>query len=350
MKNHKCDIKIGRNILYKIKHQIKDDNKFFVIDKLLYENFQFMYLKNFLEGISSENIYLVESLEKYKNINTFMDIIRKLNEVNLSRNSVLVGIGGGMIGDICGFISAVYMRGIKFINIPTTLLSQVDSSIGGKNGLNFGNSKNLIGTFKQPDQVIIDMKFLESISKRELISGLAETIKYGIIFDHDFLKYIDENLNDIFDMNFEVIQKIVITSCKFKVSVVERDEFDFSTRKILNYGHTLGHALESVTDYNRYTHGEAVIIGMFYEACISYECGFINREYFDYITNILRKFKIDIDLKIFNSKLFYDSLIRDKKNRNKKISFILPVGYSKVLEYMFSIDEIKRFNYSKYCF
>lgn len=349
-KNYKCYINIGKNILQNLKSKIENENYFFVIDKILYEKFQSVHLEDFLKGIPQKNIYLIESIEKNKNVSVALNLILKLSELNFSRNVTLVCIGGGIIGDICGFVSSIYMRGIKFINIPTTLLSQVDSSIGGKNGLNVFDSKNLIGTFKQPDEVFIDIKFLETISKREFISGIGEVIKYGIIFDYNFLSYVDENLDRIFKFDFEIIEKIIYKSCKFKIDVVEKDEFDFSVRKFLNYGHTIGHALESSTNYNLYTHGEAVILGMFYEACISYECGILNEDYFNYIRAVLGKFKISIDKNIFNSELFYNSLLKDKKNRNKKISFILPSDHSKVLEYMFSLDEVKKINYSKYCF
>lgn len=345
-----CSIIIGKDIITKLLDIVENNRCFFVIDKYVYEKFYEIYFKHILFNVNSESMYLIEANEENKNLSTAMNIIEKLSSNNYLRDSILIGIGGGIIGDIIGFVSSVYMRGIKFINVPTTLLSQIDSSIGGKNALNVNGCKNLIGTFNHPEKIIIDIKFLETISKRELVSGLAEAIKYGIIFEYNFLVFIEKNLEKILSLDEDIIKEIIFKSCKFKTSVVKEDEYDFSFRKILNYGHTVGHAIESVTNYNVYTHGEAVLIGMFYEACISYEFGLINEEYFNYIGYVLKKFSINIRQDIFGSELFYRALLRDKKNKLKNISFILPINRSKVLEYYFSLDEIKNIDFSKYCF
>lgn len=347
-----CCITVGKSIVGELNNVIRRNKCFFVIDKYIYEKFYDIYFKNIFSNIDLESIYLLESIEENKSLSIVMNIIKKLNVNNYLRDSILIGIGGGIVGDIVGFVSSIYMRGIKFINVPTTLLSQIDSSMGGKNALNVVECKNLIGTFNHPERIIIDIKFLNTLSKRELISGLAEAVKYGIILEYDFLVFIEENLERILNLDQEVIEKIILNSCKFKMSIVEKDEFDFSLRKILNYGHTIGHAIESVTNYSIYTHGEAVLIGMFYEACISYEFGFIDKEYFNYISYVLKKFGISIDQSILKSEQFYSALLRDKKNKSndKNISFILPVSRSKVLEYYFSLDQIKNIDFLKYCF
>lgn len=345
-----CSIIIGENSLSCLETIINGRKTFFVIDKFLYEKFYDEYFRDVLKNYNKEDIYLLESIEKNKDINIALKIIEKLNERNHLRDSLIIGIGGGVIGDVVGFVSSIYMRGIKFINIPTTFLAQIDSSIGGKNALNIYNGKNLIGTFNHPEKIIIHTKFLNTLTKREFVSGLAEAIKYGIVFEDSFLEYIDKNLDEVFKLNSKIIQNIIVKSCEFKAKVVEKDENDFSIRKVLNYGHTIGHAIESVTNYNLYTHGEAILIGMFYEACISYECEFMDRKYFDYIINILKKFKVNFSRNIFGSELFYEALLRDKKNRLDKISFILPTKRSKVLEYMFSLEELKKIDYMRYCF
>ncbi len=350
LKEGECSIIIGENSLSCLETIINGRKTFFVIDKFLYENFYDEYFIDVLKNYNKEDIYLLESMEKNKDINTALKIIEKLNERNHLRDSLIVGIGGGVIGDVVGFVSSIYMRGIKFINIPTTLLAQIDSSIGGKNALNIYNGKNLIGTFNHPEKIIIYTKFLNTLTKREIVSGLAEAIKYGIVFENSFLEYIDKNLEEVFKLNSKVIQNIIVKSCEFKAKVVEKDEKDFFIRKVLNHGHTIGHAIESVTNYNLYTHGEAVLIGMFYEACISYECGFMDEKYFDYITNVLKKFNVNFNRNIFESELFYEALLRDKKNRLDKISFILPTKHSKVLEYMFLLEELKKIDYMRYCF
>ena len=351
LNDRECIIKIGQNIFENLKDIIRDRNCFFVIDKFVYEKFYDKYFKGCFETIVPiENIYLLESDERNKEINIALKIVDRLIKRNFLRDSILIGIGGGIIGDIVGFVSSIYMRGIEFINIPTTLLSQVDSSIGGKNALNFFNYKNLIGTFNHPKEVIIDIKFLETLPKRELICGLAEIIKYGIILDYNLLEYINDNLEKILSFDKKIIENLIIKSCSFKIGIVSEDEKDFRIRKILNHGHTVGHAIEGLTSYSCYNHGEAVFIGMFYETCIAYELGLIDTEYFNSITNVLRKFKIDFDRNMFCSDDFYNILMKDKKNETEKISFILPVGKSKVLEYMFTIDEFKKIYYYKYCF
>lgn len=344
------EIKIGYNILEDILSS-KDLRKcFFVIDKFIYEKFSNYYFEFIKKNLHEYNIYLLDSIEENKKIDSAIDIVRKLNSGNYLRDAIIIGIGGGIIGDIVGFVSSIYMRGIEFINVPTTLLAQVDSSIGGKNALNVDNGKNLIGTFNYPKEVIIDIKFLETITKRELISGLAEVIKYGIVFHWEFLNYIKENLNSIFQLNKDVLKEIICKSCCYKISVVEKDAQDFSVRKFLNFGHTIGHAIESVTDYKVYTHGESVLIGIFYESCIAFELNLIDKYYFEYICEFIKSFNIVFDNKLLLKDSFYEALLRDKKNKDDRISFILPIGKSKVCERLLSLNEVKILNYSKYCF
>lgn len=344
------EIKIGYNILEDILSS-KDLRKcFFVIDKFIYEKFSNYYFEFIKKNLHEYNIYLLDSIEENKKIDSAIDIVRKLNSGNYLRDAIIIGIGGGIIGDIVGFVSSIYMRGIEFINVPTTLLAQVDSSIGGKNALNVDNGKNLIGTFNYPKEVIIDIKFLETITKRELISGLAEVIKYGIVFHWEFLNYIKENLNSIFQLNKDVLKEIICKSCGYKISVVEKDAQDFSVRKFLNFGHTIGHAIESVTDYKVYTHGESVLIGIFYESCIAFELNLIDKYYFEYICEFIKSFNIVFDNKLLLKDSFYEVLLRDKKNKDDRISFILPIGKSKVCERLLSLNEVKILNYSKYCF
>ena len=173
--------------------------------------------------------------------------------------------------------------GDKIYKYTNTLLAQVDSSIGGKNAINVSGCKNLVGTFNQPHFIVIDNNFLKGLSRREIISGLAEALKYGIVCEYDFLTYIYIYLMDILRGEIEVIREIVKRSCKIKINIIKRDEYDTSIRKILNYGHTVGHAIESVTNYSVYTHGEAVIIGMYYESLIAFKLNLIDETYFAYI-------------------------------------------------------------------
>lgn len=348
-----CEVLVGKNSLNCLNEYLQDKKCLFIIDKLVYSSysrFHSKYLSEIFKDTYKYDVYLLDSIETNKDISVVMDIVRHLSEKNYLRDSVIVGIGGGIIGDIAGFVSSIYMRGISFINIPTTLLAQVDSSIGGKNAINFSHCKNLIGTFNQPDKVLIDINFLTTLSKREIISGLAEIIKYGIICEYEFLTYIKQNLNDILNCDTELIYNVVRRSCEFKIGIIKQDEYDKAIRKILNHGHTIGHAIESITNYSLYTHGEAIIIGMYYESVIAYKFGLITCDYFKYIEEILKSFNIKFDSKILETNEFYDALLIDKKNKHNKISFILPIGKSKVEEYMFSVDEIKGYNLSEYYF
>lgn len=340
---------MGEDSLKHLKDILRYKRCFFIIDKLVYEKFYSTYLVELISGLNHD-IYLFECMEKNKDINIVIEIIETLSKNGYIRDSVLIGIGGGIIGDIAGFVSSIYMRGIQFVNIPTTLLAQVDSSIGGKNAINVSGCKNLVGTFNQPHFIIIDNNFLRGLSRREIISGLAEALKYGIICEYDFLTYIYKNLTDILSGEIEVIREIVKRSCEFKIDIIKRDEYDTSIRKILNHGHTIGHAIESVTDYSMYTHGEAIIIGMYYESLIAFKSNLIDEIYFKHISKILKSFDIKFDNNILNEDRFYESLLMDKKNKFSKISFILPISPSKVEEYMFSVNEIKEFNFSKYHF
>ena len=346
--NKKDYIKISHGAILELKNIIENNKCFFVIDKFIYNNYYNLYFKDILKNVSYNQIYLFDCKEENKHIESVLAIIECLSRENYLRDSVLIAIGGGVIGDTAGFVSSIYMRGIRFINVPTTLLAQIDSSIGGKNAINFQKNKNLIGTFKHPEEILIDIDFLNTISKRELLSGLVEIVKYGIVFESEFLDYINDNLENILNLDRKVVQYIILKSCEFKIKVIQEDQYDFSSRKVLNFGHTIGHALESVTEYSLYTHGEAVLIGMFYETCIAYELGIIKKNYFDYILSILGKFKINIDVNIFKSNSFYEALQRDKKNKKDKISFILPEDFSKVSEYMFSLNKIKKINYARY--
>ena len=179
---------------------------------------------------------------------------------------------------------------------------------------------------------------------------MAEVIKYGIVFEYRFLNYVEKNLKNIFDYDFKILQNVVRESCKFKISVVEKDECDVSVRKFLNFGHTIGHAVESSTDYKVYTHGESVLIGMFFETCIAFELNLINENYFVYICNLIRSFGLTFDTKLFLKDSFCSALLRDKKNKNDKISFILPCGESKVCDREFCLSEIMEFDFSRYYF
>ncbi|MDP2167853.1 MAG: 3-dehydroquinate synthase [Thermodesulfovibrionales bacterium] len=209
---------------------------------------------------------IVPDGEEYKTLLWAEHILGKLLSAKLDRSSFIVALGGGVIGDMAGFAASTYMRGIRFVQAPTTLLAQVDSSVGGKTGVNHPLGKNMIGAFWQPSLVWIDTATLGTLPKKEFIAGMAEVIKYGIIRDSEFFEFIGKNKKDILNLNSKALTRIIKRSCEIKAEVVSKDERESGLRAILNCGHTVGHAIETVTGYTRYLHGEAVAIGMHMEA------------------------------------------------------------------------------------
>lgn len=273
--------------------------------------------------LNFENI-VIPMGEKNKNLETVSKIWKAMNDFGMDRKSLLINFGGGVVCDLGGFCASTYMRGIKFINIPTTLLAQVDASVGGKTGFDFNGVKNLVGTFAEPYQVIIDTSVLKTLPKREYISGLAEVIKYGIIYDKSFFDYLYDKKIE----NKYIIEK----SCEIKTKVVESDFKDNGIRKILNFGHTIGHAVESLslkTD-NPLLHGEAVAVGIMGEAYIAWQIGYITQDELNLVKEILIKYELPIK---YNQDVneIYLILLKDKKNSFNKIKFVLPQRLGKCL-------------------
>lgn len=199
-------------------------------------------------------------------------------EARMTRHSGVVALGGGVVGDLAGFVAATFMRGIPFVQIPTSLIAQVDSSVGGKTAVNHPSGKNMIGAFHQPKLVFIDVEVLNTLPEREFRSGLAEVIKHGLIMDSELFEYIESNQSRILDLDMASIEQIVSRSCKDKATIVEQDEKELNVRALLNYGHTVGHSIEAVTDYNTFRHGEAIAIGMAVEARIAVNMKILDEE------------------------------------------------------------------------
>ncbi|MGN1318137.1 MAG: 3-dehydroquinate synthase, partial [Lachnospirales bacterium] len=221
--------------------------------------------------------YVFKAGEESKNINTICDFYKFFVEKKLDRKSILIALGGGVVGDMCGFAAATYMRGIAFVQIPTTLLSQVDSSVGGKTGIDFMDNKNMVGAFYQPEFVYINSESLKTLPKREVSAGLSEALKYGYIIDKDFLDYFFNNKENIFSLSSEEIIEVIYLSCKAKAYVVSEDEKENGLRAILNFGHTFGHAVETKSEF-KMLHGECVAVGMICGLFYSYKKGFVTME------------------------------------------------------------------------
>ncbi len=296
-----------------------------------------LYGEKVLNSLKKEGfdpyLIIIPDGEIYKDYFWAYHILTKMLEFGFDRRSSLIALGGGVIGDITGFVASVYMRGIAYIQIPTTLLAQVDSSVGGKTAVNHPLGKNMIGTFWQPLLVWIDVETLDSLPEREFISGLSEVIKYGIIWDKDFFDSLVENRGKILKKDKELLISIIKRSCEIKAEVVSRDEKESFLRSILNYGHTIGHAIETITGYSTYLHGEAIAIGMVNEAKISNSLGFLNRESFLKIRETIKNFGLPVDIpSFFDPSMMIKTILLDKKNIEGKIRIVIPeeIGRMKI--------------------
>jgi 3-dehydroquinate synthase len=284
-----------------------------------------LHLGNLLNKIDTKELYIitVPDGEEYKNQDTVDHILESLFNHRLDRDSVLVAFGGGVIGDMTGYVASIYQRGVKFIQIPTTLLAQVDASVGGKTGINNKFGKNLIGAFHQPIGVYIETEFLKSLPKREFSAGVAEIVKMAVTFDKEFFNSLEESdLREDIDSLKEAIKR----SIEIKADVVAKDEMERGVRSVLNYGHTFAHVIENETSYKRYLHGEAVAIGIVMANELAVKLSLLDRDSADRIRALLQRYDLPTTYEIEDVKAFYNAFFLDKKSQNDKIKFILPKG------------------------
>ena len=269
--------------------------------------------------------------EEYKSLEWAAKLYDELLEHKRDRYSFILALGGGVIGDLAGFIASTYMRGISFVQVPTSLLAQVDASIGGKVAVNHPLGKNLIGSFYQPRLVYTDLAVLKTLAHRELIAALAEIIKYGIIKDEEFFGYLETNIGGVKTLNLDVLKKVVATCSRVKAELVSLDEREEKgIRSIINYGHTIGHALEVLTKYKIYRHGEAVSIGMVAAVKIARRMGILNKEGEGRQIELLEKAGLPTRIKDIDTSKIIKALSRDKKAKEGKIRFILATEIGKV--------------------
>jgi 3-dehydroquinate synthase len=263
--------------------------------------------------------------EEYKDLIWLQHIYDELLSHKLDRSSALIAVGGGVIGDMTGFAASTYMRGIAYIQVPTTLLAQVDSSVGGKTGVNHKLGKNMIGAFWQPRLVLVDIDTLRTLPERELLAGLAEVIKYGIIYDKELFDFLADNRDRIVGLDGEAVAHIVRRSCEIKAEVVAKDEREAGLRTILNYGHTIGHAIETVTEYRRFLHGEAVAIGMCLEARLSRMLDFIDEVQASRIEDVIDSYGLPSKKPSnISAHSIFLAMQLDKKAVAGELKFVLP--------------------------
>lgn len=299
---------------------------------LFYDSKLGKYKSALLKKIANKNITLIsiQARETSKNISQVIKIYKNISKKNIDKKSVIVALGGGVVGDIAGFVASTYLRGISYIAVPTTILSQVDSSIGGKNGVNLDSGKNLVGTFYQPDTIIIDFNYLKSLPVREIVSGLGEVLKYSIL--HKKIKFPEFEDHKYAKQKFlKTIQKLTPACVSYKMSLVKKDEFDEKgIRQLLNLGHTFGHVLETLTHYKAYKHGEAVIWGIKFACVVSYSKGLMSFKDFREIMNLANKLPIPRLPKNLNAQKCYQLALRDKKSHNHTVKMVLIQKIGKV--------------------
>ncbi|MBV1759242.1 MAG: 3-dehydroquinate synthase [Dethiosulfatibacter sp.] len=322
------EITIGAKLVRQINLFLKEKNYskvVYMVDAGFYA-----FHKQRLNNLTKDHdIMLNFSGEDCKNFDNLNFVLERMINHKLDRKSALVIVGGGVAGDLGALAASLYMRGISVIHVPTTLLSQVDSSVGGKTAINFEGIKNIIGTFHQPDAVFIDTSFLKTLSKKDILSGIGEIIKYGFIMDENFIDYLKLHIDELIQMEPSVLEHVIHESIRYKAIVVMSDVKESDHRKILNFGHTIGHGIELLEDIGL-SHGQVVAAGMVYESIIAFDRNLISREYLDEIINLCSKV---VTLKAFTDsekEAIIESLLHDKKNEGESINMVLPIARGQV--------------------
>ena len=346
---------IGKNILGRLPTKIKvlcpQAKKIaLIIDRGVPKNFKILIqkmLKNYELTFLSFN-----ASEKTKSMNTINSFLNKLLSKNFNRSDLIISVGGGVTGDTVGFVASIFKRGVNFINIPTTLLAQVDSAIGGKTGVNSTHGKNLIGSFYQPKLVLVDTIFLNSLPKKEMICGYAEILKHALIKDGNFFNWLEKNSKHILSKNLKKLSYAIEKSCKIKIFFVNKDVNEKNIRMSLNFGHTFAHAIEIKNNYSKnLTHGEAVLAGMILATRLSIIKKVCNLKILERVQKIYLDNNLDYTYKKFKKAHLIRNLIpylkNDKKNNDNKINFILlkKIGQTtKPNSYKISIDKVKQYS------
>ena len=332
-------------------YSIKSTKYLIIFDK----NIPKKQIKKIKKNIKKKTILIkFSSSEKNKNQKSVNFILNILLKNKFNRNDCVISVGGGIVGDLASFVSSIFKRGIKFVNIPTTLLAQVDSSIGGKTGINTKFGKNLIGSFYQPSLVISDINFLYSLPEREIICGYGEILKHSIIADRKFFNFLSKNIFKIIKLRRIYIQKSIYQSCLIKKKIIEKDEKEKNLRKLLNFGHTFAHSYEAALGYSkRLNHGEAVILGIKSACEFSFKNKILKKAEHDLIQNHINKISKPLKLEKFFNKKDVNQIVKfmtiDKKNVNEKINLILlkKIGNASYRNF-YKLGEIKKFTVNQF--
>ena len=306
---------------------LKVEKKYVLTDKNVYRIYG-SAINDFVKAVQGY-LHVIPAGEKQKSQKRAHAIYTDLLEKGFHRNSLMIALGGGVIGDLAGFVASTYLRGISYIQIPTTLLAQVDSSVGGKVAINHPLSKNSIGTFYQPWGVYTFLPFLRTLSNREYRSGLAEVIKYGVIRDRKFFSFLSEHTREINGRSLDVLCRIVRRSCEIKAEIVRKDEKEANLRAILNFGHTLGHALEIAGSF-RWRHGQGVAMGSLFAAYLAEKLGIAREDVYSELRGLFSRLHLPVNAAYFPEEELLSIMLKDKKNVGNTITFILPEQIGKV--------------------
>ncbi|PXZ06805.1 3-dehydroquinate synthase [Gilliamella apicola] len=331
--NRSYPITIGENLLSQFEHfKLHSSQRVLIVTN---DTIAPIYLKHLMDMLEAHGVktdfVIVPDGEQYKTMETWNQILTALLANNHTRSSILVALGGGVIGDVAGFAASTYQRGIKFIQVPTTLLSQVDSSVGGKTAINHPLGKNMIGAFYQPQSVVIDINCLKTLPQRELSAGLAEVIKYGIIMDSAFFDWLETHIDDLLNLDVDALSYCIYRCCELKAQVVAADETEQDMRAILNLGHTYGHAIEAELGYGNWLHGEAVSVGMLMAAQTAKLLGLLADKDIERIKNLLIKAKLPVKRPgQMAIESYIPHMLRDKKVISGKLRLVIPTKIGQV--------------------
>ena len=315
------------------KHNIPDD-VVIVADTPVARQYLHAFEKNLLHYKFRVTSVVIPQGEHQKNLQRANAIISVMLKKGIGRNSAVIALGGGVVGDLAGFVAAVYQRGVNFVQVPTTLLAQVDSSVGGKVAVNHPLGKNMIGAFYQPQFVWTDEECLRTLPKREISCGLGEIIKYGVISDEKLFSFLEENLDRVLKLDAETVIHLLARCCEMKSDIVRQDEREAGLRMTLNFGHTVGHALEAVGRYTSLKHGEAILLGMIAESFIARKMGLLQTDALQRIERLIRRVPVKGKMGIAQLSTILKAMGRDKKVLAGKKRFVLPtaVGTVKLVE------------------
>lgn len=306
-----------------------------------------LYLEPLIEALNAHGFktgkIILPDGEQFKTLDSMRVIYDQLLGLELDRSCCLIALGGGVIGDMTGFAAATFLRGIPFVQIPTTLLAQVDSSVGGKTGVNLPGGKNMVGAFNQPAAVLIDPLVLGTLPSRELRAGMAEVIKYGIISDPGFFAFLEESMHSVLQLDAETVSMVIRKCCLNKADITAQDETEKGIRAYLNYGHTLGHAVETLTGYSRFLHGEAVAIGMLAAAQLSRALGFCEPEDVGRIDALIKSAGLPVTIPPFPISDYLQAMLKDKKKTGSIINVVLMKRIGDVFLQPVSQDQLQVF-------